>query len=239
MCHYLRSYEGYPILLQLRDAISDNLRCPALTTYQEIGIYIGGRDSISGMIFIKGLQKRCATYWRYNECIPFEKGNPVDFNNSDLCIVFDDSSENYAECSVFGEVEGKPDKGFTIGYFSEKPAATNFAIGVRSQSNAVELHHLPASGRWIPVIYLGSDHNVMENYEQVINLFRYYFSERTPIATPLPIGLKEVFDIVREHWDTDVTTVIKLLREMFNLSDIASHDTNPISNHAPLPKLIT
>lgn len=239
MCHYLRCYEGYPVLLTLRDALANNLRCPALSTYQEIGIYVGGRDSISGMAFIKGLQKRCSTYWRYNRCIQFAHGHPADFNNSDLCMVFDDSPENYAECAVFGEVEGKPNKGFTIGYFSEKPAATNFTIGVRSQSDAVELHHLRASDRWVPVIYLGSDHNVMQNYEHVINLFRYYFAERTPMRTPLPIGLKEVFEIVREHWDADVTIIIELLRDMFDLSDIASPNTNQVSTHISLPKLIT
>lgn len=238
MCHYLRCYEGYPILLELRDAIANNLRCPALTTYQEIGIYVGGRDSISGMVFIKELQKRCATYWRYNECIPFEMGCSADFNNSDLCIIFDNSSESYVECSVFGEVEGKPGKAFTMRYFADKPAATNFAIGVRNQSDAVELHHLRASNRWVPVIYFGANHNVIQDYIQLINLFKYYFAEKTPITTPLPVGLKEVFEIVRGYWDKDVTIIIELLRDMFNLSDISSDHTNPISIHVSLPKLI-
>ncbi|RRD71950.1 MULTISPECIES: hypothetical protein [unclassified Desulfovibrio] len=234
LCHFLLSSQGEPIFRNIVENLSSLYDYDFTGRAQEYGIFISGKDFLTGANFAKNYNPILAGHGFLTLQDVAEK---VAF--ADMCFFFKKEENTYA---ILGEVEGNYGARLLTSPFWEKKKGQyySFGIGVKKKDytlNTVNEKVLPPViiGQWVRtpygdkyVIIIESDHDVIKDFHNAIGTVQLFMTMGPNQRANYDPTLLPVLNLIKQHWDKDIVELILQLRNLFDVSKFATLGTNQI-----------
>lgn len=232
ICHFLTSAEGYSVYENIVSKISEFYNYDFLSETQEYGIFVSGKDFLSGLRFATEFNP---VLIGFNNLTFQEAGEQVAY--ADICILLKGEEKNFG---ILGEVEGNHGERLMLESFWGKKKGNfySFGIGVKTRAfRHLEVNPQPPiiSGQWVEtnqgtkyIVIIESDHWIVKDFHDAIGTIKILMTLGPLQRANYDPTLTPVINKIKQGWDFHILDLISDLRTLLNTHSLCSMGTNKL-----------
>lgn len=235
LCHYLTSIEGKPVFDKIMYNASIMHDYDFAAEALEYGVFISGKDFVSGQRFIA---ENDPVLVGYDGLLHSEAAHKVAY--ADLCILIKNANNNLA---LLGEVEGNHGESLeTKAFWANKNGVYySFGIGVKSPPKAIVIsgetfnQEPMISGKWVAtqfgskyVVLIESNHDVIADFHKAIGTIQMFMTLGAEQNLPYDPNTLPVIKLIKSSWNNHVLDLIQELRSLLQMNSAAVLGVNPM-----------